>query len=579
MLESQVDLVIRNGLIVDGRGGAPFLGHVAVNNGHIIKVGDVGNLRGREEFDATGHIVTPGFVDVHTHYDGQAVWSSHLSPSSLHGVTTVVMGNCGVGFAPCRAADHAALVNVMEGVEDIPEIVMTAGLTWNWETFPEFLDALDRRPRDIDVAAYFPHSPLRVYVMGERAVRREPATPADMARMAELTREAIDCGAIGFASSSIPHHRTASGEFIPSYGAAEPELMAIAQAVKQSGRGMIQIVIPIEAGSLEEHVGFLGRLSQISGRSVTYSFAHWPNNPKRWSELLPLLVQENGKPGVKIKTQILPRPVGIIMGHELSLSPFRLCRTYQEMADLSLEERVKRLRDPAVKARILSETPDDPAQPIHRAIRLFDQMYLLDDPPSYAPAPGSDVASLARAKGMSPEEYAYDLLLENDGRNVMFVTAHNLINGKLDLVYETLNYEDAILGLGDGGAHYGLICDATYTTHFLSYWTRDRDEEKIPLPRAIQMLSHDTARLVGLDDRGVLAPGFKADINVIDYDRLTLRRPSVVRDLPSGGRRIKQDADGYAFTFVSGELIARDGEFTGNLPGRLVRGQQPAPAH
>ncbi|HYG26748.1 MAG TPA: amidohydrolase family protein [Caulobacteraceae bacterium] len=570
------DLVIRNGLIADGLGGELFAGDVAIRDGRIIEVGKVTAV-GNDEFDAQGKLVTPGFIDVHTHYDGQAVWSQRLSPSSSHGVTTVIVGNCGVGFAPCRQEDHALLVSVMEGVEDIPEVVMTTGLDWSWETFPQFLDVLESRPHDIDLGAYLPHSPLRVYTMGERGARQEPASPDDLAKMEELAFEALKAGAMGFATSTTPAHRTGNGEQIPSYLSGEAEYQAMARAMRRAGGGVFQMVLDLRQDpNSEAYVPMLSRLSQTSGGVVSFSLTQLNSHPDSWRDALTAVTEANAQPDVEIRPQIYPRPIGMLLGFDLTLNPFSLCPSYQPLAKLSLAERVAALRDPDMRARLLSETPADPAFPLFVIARQFDRLFPLRTPGDYEPDPKNSIAALAAHSGRSPLETAYDLLLEDEGRAILLATLTNYAHNSLEDVREMMVHPDTVVALGDGGAHYGLVCDASFPTFVLTHWTRDRREGRISLPEAIKSLTSNPAGLVGLKDRGVIAAGYKADINVIDYDRLKLCMPRTVYDLPGGGRRLDQAAEGYLATFVSGSAIQVNGRQTGALPGRLVRGPQPS---
>jgi len=568
------DLVIRGGLVADGGGGEPFTADVAVRGGRIAAVGPA-LARGAEEVDATGKLVTPGFVDIHTHYDGQAIWSRRLDPSASHGVTTVVLGNCGVGFAPCRAEDRGLLIKVMEGVEDIPGAVMAEGLTWDWETFPEYLEALEARPRDIDVAAFLPHSPLRVYVMGERGAVGAPATAEDLARMRELARQAVEAGALGAASSRMFAHRTASGAPIPSYAAAAEELKAIACGVADAGSGVLQVVPDIPHLDWEDEIDRLVEVAAVSGRPLTFSMGTPNGGEPVWRKAL-AKVEAAAARGARLIPQILPRPVGLIAGLELSVNPFRLCPSYAALADLAPAARTAQMRRPEVRARLVAEQPD-PGHPLVVQGRMWDWMFPLADPPDYAPPLERSVAAQARARGVSPAEVAYDLLLENDGKGMLYITLGNYHDGRLDALHELLERPDTVLGLGDGGAHYSAICDASYPTFFLTYWARDRRGPRLSVGRAVQALARRPAEAVGLRDRGLLRPGYKADINVIDHARLQLHAPQVRYDLPAGGRRLDQAATGYEATIVSGRVIRRQDLPTEAYPGRLVRGAQASP--
>jgi len=571
------DLVIRGGLVADGLGGELFEADIAIRGGVITEVGRV-PTSGAEEFDARGKLVTPGFVDVHTHYDGQAIWSSRMSPSSGHGVTTVIVGNCGVGFAPCRPDDHGLLVSVMEGVEDIPEIVMTEGLDWSWETFPQYLDALDSRPHDIDLGAYLPHSPLRLYAMGKRGADREPATAEDLRRMEEIAFEALQAGAMGFATSTTPAHRTGQGDLIPSYESGEAEYQAMARALGRAGGRLFQMVLNLRQDARSEtYVPMLSRLCRTSGGAVSFSLTQVNSDPDLWRNALQAVSEANAQPGVVIKPQIYPRPIGMLLGLDLTLNPFSLCPSYQPLAKLPLAERVKAMRDPGLRAHLLSDTPADPAYPLFVIAREFQRLFPLRSPADYEPSPDDSIESLARRSGRSPLEVAYDLLLEDEGRAIILATLTNYAHNSLDDVHEMLVHPDTVVALGDGGAHYGLVCDGSFPTFMLTHWVRDRRGNRLALPEAVRALTSSPAGLVGLRDRGVIAPRYKADINVIDHDRLRLGMPFTRHDLPGGGRRIDQTAVGYAATFVSGQPIQLDGVPTQALPGRLVRGPQPAP--
>ncbi|MHA3791123.1 amidohydrolase family protein [Sphingomonas sp. YL-JM2C] len=565
------DIVIRNGLLFDGTGAEPLCADLAVRDGRIARIGSI-EEKGEWELDAGGCIVTPGFIDVHTHYDGQAIWSERMTPSSAHGVTTAVMGNCGVGFAPCRADDRPMLIAAMEGVEDIPEVVMTEGLTWTWESFPEYLQAVAERRHDIDLCSYVPHSALRVYAMGERGARREPATAEDRARMAALVGEAVRAGAFGFATSNFAFHRRIDGALIPSFDAAEAELLDIARAVADAGGGVFQMVLHLDqadASDARRSIEMLGRISRLAGVVVTFTLSQDNAHPARWRDILEWMAEQVAA-GAELRAQIFPRPVGIIMGHQLSLNPFSDCPTYKALP-ADMEERMARLRDPAVRARLLDEMPDAPVLPIHQLSRSYDRMFPMSDPPDYEPPLASSVAARAVARGVSPEAVAYDLMLADGGRGLLFIAAANYADGDLRPVLEMMKDPNVILGLGDGGAHYGLICDSSYPTFVLTHLARDRPGERLDLPMAVRALSDAPARLMGLADRGRLAPGLRADINVIDHAGLALDVPRVAFDLPAGGRRLDQAATGFRCTLVGGRPIVIDDEPTGLLPGQLVR--------
>ena len=566
------DLVIRGGEIVDGSGSRPFQGDLAIKSGKIVAMGKIED-EGAEEINGTGRIVTPGFVDVHTHYDGQSIWGQELSPSSSHGVTTVVMGNCGVGFAPCRKEDHDLLINVMEGVEDIPGVVMAEGLPWDWETFPEYLDRLDTGQRDIDVAAYLPHSPLRVYAMGERGANRETATGEDLAKMRALATEAVKAGALGFATSRLSIHKTADGGSIPSFETDVKELSEICNGLADAGSGTFQIVLDAFQGWDKEYP-VIEAVVAASGRPATFTLASGNDAPPRWRKVLAMMEQTNHAGG-RVTAQVMPRPIGLIAGLELTVHPFVLCPSWSKIADLSIEEQIVAMRDPDLRTALLSEEFGE-GHPFNELARNWEWLFPLDDPPDYAPPKSLSMADQARAKGCTPQEIAYDRLLETDGKGFFLAALGNYENASLESAYTMLSHEHCIPALGDGGAHYGAICDASYSTYLLSEFVSGNNREGLSfdLPAAVHMLSAKAARAVGLNDRGILAVGAKADINVIDMERLRLHLPEVVRDLPAGGRRLTQRATGYDATIVSGQVIRRFDVSTGALPGKLVRGAQ-----
>jgi N-acyl-D-amino-acid deacylase len=552
---------------------------VAVKDGVIAAVGRVNGDSAAREIDATGLLVTPGFVDLHTHYDGQSIWSERLTPSSAHGVTTVVMGNCGVGFAPCRQEDHDVLVDVMAGVEDIPGVVMTDGLPWNWETFPEYLDALDAGKRDIDVAAYLPHSPLRVYVMGQRGADREPATPEDLAKMRALAKEAIEVGALGFASSRLTIHKTESGSPIPSYDAARGEIEEIARGVVDGGGGLLQFVPDIPAGGYQPVLQTVFDVAEDVGLPVTFTLVVANAGEPTWPDAITMIENANknsGAGGAQFTAQLLPRPIGLIIGLQLTANPFVLYPSYREIAHLPLAERVAEMRKPDVRARILADKPGH-GHPILYVAQMWDWIFPLGDDPNYEPDPADSIGARARARGVNPMEEAYGRLLDDEGRATLLVATSNLENNSLDTVGKLLHRDDVVLGLGDGGAHYGMICDASYPTFLLAHWARDRASGRFSVPDAIRELTSVPARVAGLGDRGRIAVGYKADLNIIDHAGLRLHKPVIRHDLPAGGRRLDQTADGYVATIVSGEIITENGIPTDARPGRLIRGRKPTP--
>lgn len=581
MGEAAYDVVIRGGTVVDGSGGEPFAADVAVADGVIVGIGRIAG-RGREEIDARGHLVTPGFVDVHTHYDGQATWDERMQPSSWHGVTTVVQGNCGVGFAPCRPEDRDRLVYLMEGVEDLPYPVLTAGLPWNWQSFPDYLDALQARRFDLDIATQVPHAALRVHVMRERGVAREPATPEDIAEMARLARAAVEAGALGFSTSRTLNHKTKAGEPTPTLTAEEDELTGIAMALAAAnggrGAGVLQFVSDFYPDPEAEFAMFR-RIVEKSGRPLSFSLAQSHQSPDSFRLILQRL-EEAVDAGLPMKAQVSACAVGVLFGLDLTLNPFSAHAAYRAIADLPLAERVARLRDPDVRAALIAEQPR-PADPFASAsLTAWSGMYPLGaESPDYEPTQDRTVAALAAAQGRDAKEVALDYLLSNDGRGILYLPFLSYGYGSLDASYEMMRHRDTVPGLSDGGAHVGMICDGSFPTSLLTHWTRDRTRgPKLSVPFVVKQQCADTAALVGLHDRGRVAVGLRADLNVIDHANLTLLAPEIVHDLPAGGRRLMQRARGYVATLVAGTITYRDGEPTGALPGRLIRGAQAAPA-
>jgi N-acyl-D-aspartate/D-glutamate deacylase len=566
------DLVVRAGTVVDGTGGPPRTADVAVQDGRIVEVGRVSG-RGRREITADGAVVAPGFVDIHTHYDGQATWESRLQPSSWHGVTTVVMGNCGVGFAPVEPVHHDRLIELMEGVEDIPGIALHEGLRWDWRTFPEYLDALDALPHDIDMAAQVPHAALRVQAMGERAAAHEEATPEEIALMARLAREGVEAGALGFSTSRTLNHKSISGELTPSYAVGADELVAIATAVGETGRGVFQLVSDFP--DPEAEFALIRAMVARSGRPLSASLVQSPVAPAMHREVLRLIdaAQADGLP---ILAQVAARPVGMLLGLHNTLNPFMTNPVWRQLADLSPEEQAVRMAEPQLRSEIVAaQTGEkDRSRLGGTLIHRYELMYELTDPPNYEPSASDSIAARAERAGLSPVEIAYDVVA---GGGMLYLTSLNYADGNLDAAHEMLTHQHTVPGLSDGGAHVGTICDGSFPTTLLQHWTRDRVGARLDLPFVVQRQARDTARAVGLLDRGVLAPGYRADLNVIDMDALRLHRPEVRYDLPAGGRRLLQRADGYRHTVVAGLETYRDGEPTDALPGRLVRGPAPAP--
>lgn len=573
-MEKAYDLVIRGGRVIDGTGADAFEADVGIKNGKIAAVGRIQGA-GAEEIDARGKLVTPGFVDIHTHYDGQVTWDQRLQPSSWHGVTTVVMGNCGVGFAPCRPEDHARLIRLMEGVEDIPFPVLAEGLPWNWESYPDYLDSIAGRAFDVDVGAQLPHAALRVYVMGERGANREPATEADIAAMAALAKRAVEAGALGFSTSRTLNHRTSDGQPTPTLTAAEDELEGIAMGLAAAGKGVLQVVS--DFADPEAEFAMLRRMVERSGRPLSFSLLQNARAPQDYKLLLERLSQATAA-GLRMRAQVAGRPVGVLFGLELTLNPFTATEAYREIAALPLAERVARLRDPAMRAALVDETAEGKGFAA-TAPRNWGQMYLMGEAPDYEPTADATVAAIAEARGVAPAEVALDHMLSNAGKGMLYLPFLNYADGSLDPSYTMLTHPDAVPGLSDGGAHVGMICDGSFPTSNITHWTRDRTRgPRLRLEDMVRAQTHDTAETVGLFDRGLIAPGYRADLNVIDFDRLKLHAPQVAYDLPAGGRRLIQKADGYVATIVAGQVTYRDGEPTGALPGRLLRGGAAAPA-
>ena len=565
-------LIIRNGKIVDGTGDAAFTGDIKIVNGVIQEVGTVTGT-GDEEIDAKGLLVTPGFVDIHTHYDGQVTWSHQLASSSQLGVTTVVMGNCGIGFAPCNAEHRAIMMRLMEGVEDIPGVVLEEGLPWNWRTFPEYLDALDARSYDADIATQIGHAPLRIHVMGDRGAARAPATDADIAAMAELAGQAVQAGALGFSTSRTILHKSSDGTNTPTLGAAEKELVGIALGLKKVGLGTLQLVTDFD--DVDEEFAMLRRIVEQSGRPLSLTLLQHEHLPDRWRRVMHHM-HDATDAGLKMTAQVGARPVALIFSFALSLCPFSQLPTYESLKDLPAPERLKQLRDPAIRAQILSEEHQE--EMYKRRVANFENLYPLGDPPEYEPHPDTSIAAVALRTGKPAAEVAYDILLGSEGQALLYRPLYNYFEKDLEVLREMLLDRDTVPGLSDGGAHYGFICDASFPTYLLTHWGRDRTRgEKIPLTQLVKWQTQDTARTVGLNDRGLIKPGYKGDINIIDFDHLQLHAPKIVHDLPAGGRRLGQKVEGYRATIVSGVVTYRDGVATGEHPGRLIRGAQSAP--
>jgi N-acyl-D-aspartate/D-glutamate deacylase len=571
------DLVIRGGLVVDGSGAAPFIADIAVDGAQIAIVGTVVQP-GREEINAAGCIVTPGFVDIHTHYDGQATWDAEMAPSSWHGVTTVVMGNCGVGFAPARPDNHAWLIGLMEGVEDIPGTALAEGMPWDWESFPDYLDALDRLPRTVDVGTHVPHGALRAYVMGNRAVAEDP-TEADIAHMARLVEEGMRAGALGFSTSRTILHKSIDGQLVPGTTATEPELIALGRAMAASGHGVFELTSDL-APEWDEF-GWMHRLSAETGRPILFSMLQSPVKQMRWDEQMAAMRAANDN-GANIVAAIGLRGIGVLMNWRGTVHPFMRKPSWLAIADLPWDQQFARLSDPAFRATLLSEAslpPDSPDMaPFFMLVTAaWAMQYPLTDGFNYEPARDDSVFGHADRAGQDAAAFAYDWMMAGQGTGFLYLPVINYMDGNLDFTRGLLDDDDTLVSLSDGGAHCGTICDAAAPTFLLSYWARDRKGGTISLARAVKRQCRDTAMLYGLADRGLLAPGMLADINVIDHGRLKLGAPWLAFDLPAGGKRLLQRADGYVATVKSGAVTFRDGVMQGPVPGRVLRGPQ-APA-
>jgi N-acyl-D-amino-acid deacylase len=573
------DLVVRGGTVVDGTGRDRFVGDVAIDDGLITAVGVVADI-GREEIPAAGLLVTPGVVDVHTHYDGQATWDPLLAPSSVHGVTTVIMGNCGVGFAPVRPASEEWLIGLMEGVEDIPGTALSDGITWEWETFPEYLDALERQKRSINVATQLPHGALRAYVMGERGARNEPATHEDIAQMRRLVTEAIDAGALGVSTSRTILHRAVDGSPVPGTFAAEDELRGLAGGLADAGRGVFEVapagIVGEDLLAPDREVAWMASVSRDSGRPVTFLLQQNHKAPDQWRETL-RLVEVANEDGAQLVPQAHPRSIMLLVGFQCSLHPFHARPSYSEIAELPLDERVALLADPQRRRRILAED-DDPTNPLVGVLAWeVWQMYPLGERPNYEPSEDESVGGLAKRLGQDPWEVLYDLMLQDCGRELIMKPGLNYFEGDLEAALAMMTHPAAIIGGSDGGAHCGAICDASIPTSMLTHWTRDRQRgERLSVERVTEMQTRRTARAFGLQDRGTLEPGMCADLNIIDYNALELRRPFMAYDLPAGAHRLLQEAEGYVATIVGGQVTLRNGVDTGARPGRLIRSRDAA---
>ena len=569
------DLVIRNGLVVDGTGAPARIADVAIDGGRIVAVGTVA-ARGKREIDAKGLLVTPGWVDIHTHYDGQVTWDKYLTPSCWHGVTTLVMGNCGVGFAPARPERHDWLISLMESVEDIPGSALAEGIKWNWESFPEYLDAVEASPRVLDVAAQVPHGSVRAYVMGERGAKNEAATPDDIAKMAAIVKEGIEAGALGFSTSRTMLHRAKDGEPMPGTFASADELIGIGRAMGEAGRGVFELASDLTPADHEFQ--WMSELGKVEGVHVTFNLLQSPMQPERWRDILKMAMDARAE-GAAITAQMACRPTGLILGWQSSFHPFVTRKAYQEIAALPFAERIERLREPLVRAAILAERPP-PSNPLAAILMQgYDRMFRLetDKGLDYEPRAEDSVAAEAARTGIAPDAVLYDMLMEKDGKGYIYLPLLNYAKFDFDHIHEMLHHPATVLSLSDGGAHCGVIADAGMPSFILAHWARDRTKgEKFPLEFLVRKLSSDTAKAYGMNDRGEIRPGYLADINVIDFERLRLHRPEAVHDLPAGGKRLVQRVEGYRYTLKSGAVTFEDGVSTGALPGTLVRGGRDA---
>jgi N-acyl-D-amino-acid deacylase len=574
------DLVIRNGIVVDGTGAPQRRADVAIEGERIVAVGDdIGT--GRREFDADGLLVTPGFIDPHTHYDGQATWDPLLAPSSHHGVTTVAMGNCGVGFAPVAPDRHDWLIAMMEGVEDIPGTALHEGLRWDWQSFPEYLDALERQPRTIDVGTHLPHAALRAFVMGERgADPTEHPDAEQLAEMARLLEQGLEAGALGVSTSRTERHRTSTGENLGTLRARQPELLALASVLRATGKGVFQFLSDSYRTTNDEFAAsefaLISDFARASRRPVSYTVQQDLEAPERWRDLMTLAGSLQAG-GLDVKAQVAPRPIGVLLGLEASANVFTPTRAYGRIAGLPLTERIGALKDPERRQRILEGhtalTSGDDAFAGHSFFGRFDDMYVLDDPPNYDLDRSRSLGATARRLGLDPREYAYDVQLQRGGRQLIYAPLFNFVAGNLDVVHEMISSPVAMFGLSDAGAHCGQICDASMTTSFMSLWARDRmDRDGMSIESVVHQMTRRPASHFGWLDRGVVAPGLLADLNVIDLENLECSSPEIVTDLPAGGRRLLQAARGYRWTMKRGSVTFEDGVFAGNLPGTLIRG-------
>lgn len=568
------DVVIRNGMVIDGTGAPMRQADVAIQGDRIVAVGAVSGA-GQREIDAAGLLVTPGFVDVHSHYDGQVSWDPYLTPSSWHGCTTVVMGSCGVGFAPAAPDRHDWLIGLMEGVEDIPGSALAEGIDWAWESFPEYLDAIGSKPHVIDFGAQIAHGPLRAYVMGERGASNEDATAEDIAEMQRIVSEALEAGALGFSTSRTMLHKTIDGVPVPGTFAGQDELFGIGEALRQTGKGVYQMAM--DHLKVPAELSWAKALADQIGRPVMFNLNQTDHAPDLWKEIVKVL-DAAALEGTPLYAQVAGRAIGVLMGWHTTAHPFAGYPSFQSLLALSKAERIAKLQDPAFRAQLLGEAPVDLGDFGNFVTRSFHKMFPQPSGIEYEPTADDSVAAIAARTGRRPEEVAYDAMLANDGEGLLYFPLFNYADGNLDLLHTLHQHPRTIMGLSDAGAHCGAICDGGMPTFMLTHWTRDRVRgAKLPLEYVVARQTSQTARQFGLDDRGVIAPGMKADVNVIDYANLQLLTPELVYDLPAGGRRLIQKAQGYRATICSGVVIVENDRFTGALPGKLVRGAQPVP--
>jgi len=571
------DLIIRGGTLVDGTGTPARKADIAIDGDQISAVVDAGGDlgEGRRTIDATDLLVTPGWVDIHTHYDGQVTWDPHLTPSGWNGVTTVVMGNCGVGFAPVRPGQEDWLIQLMEGVEDIPGTALHEGIDWNWESFPEYLDAIDRIPRSLDVAAQIPHGAVRAYVMGERGAKNEKAEPHEIDEMAKIVKEGLEAGALGFSTSRTMVHRAKDGEVVPGTYAEDDELMGIGRTLGEVGHGVFECASDLAPEGKE--LDWMSRLGKETGRPVSFACLQNPLDATQFERLLEA-VDKDAAEGGHLTPQVAQRPAGLLFGFESSMHPFRLKPAFKPLLDLRKAEREAELAKPEVRKTILEQ--ESVASPIpgigDMIATAWDHMFPLGSPPVYEPGPEDSVAAKARAAGVTPAEYAYDLMLRGE---FIYMPLLGYARGSLEDIRTMMQHDKAVFSLSDGGAHCALITDASTPTFLLTYWVRDREKgERFPIEWIVHQQTQKTAEFYDMHDRGVVTPGMKADLNVIDFDALYIHSPEMVDDLPANGQRLIQQIDGYVYTVKSGEVTYEGGQPTGALPGKLVRGPQASPA-